>query len=130
MTKGRGRRAPVLLIADSPDLVSAVAYALRTEGHDITIEQNAKTALARLRAGLTPCVILLDLDLLRQSGLAFRRQQLGDPRIARIPAAAYSSSVHLRPDAEALGLAFFEKALDESAMLDFVALHCRGPARG
>jgi CheY-like chemotaxis protein len=128
MTRADGIPALVLLINGAPDLVGALAYGLRSEGYDVTIERDAKTALARLRGGLTPCVILLDLDPARKTGLAFRQEQLTDPRIAGIPAAAYSSSVQLRPHAEALGLAFFEKALDEGPLLEFVALHCRGPA--
>lgn len=123
------QKAVVLLVDDSCEVRAALTYALRAGGYRTAIAPDGAAALARLRAGLSPCVILLDLDMPRKGGLAFREEQLADPRLAAIPVAAYSGSAHLRPHAESLGLPFFDKTVDEGPLLEFVSLHCGAGGR-
>lgn len=75
----------VLVIDDDPAIRVALRELLETEGYRVAEAVGGTAALARLRGGLRPDVILLDLMMPPIDGWDFRREQLGDPALKDIP---------------------------------------------
>jgi CheY-like chemotaxis protein len=75
----------VVLIDDDDDLRDAIADALTAYGHQVETFGEAGAALERLRAGLAPRLILLDLMMPGMTGWQFRELQRADPMLAQIP---------------------------------------------
>ncbi len=91
---GRGCAMSVLIVEDDEGVRAALVDLLRDEGYDIVEAQDGATALERLRSGPLPSLILLDLMMPDMDGIEFRRRQLADPRLSRIPVIVISA----RPD--------------------------------
>ena len=51
----------ILLIDDEPDLRESLETVLEVEGYGVVLAEDGDEALAHLRRGLEPCLILLDL---------------------------------------------------------------------
>jgi CheY-like chemotaxis protein len=75
----------ILLVDDDESLREAVAEVLEDEGHRVERCIDGADALAKLRAGVKPDLILLDLMMPIMDGWQFREAQLKDPRLAPIP---------------------------------------------
>lgn len=58
---------------------------LLEEGFAVELASDGAEALALLRRGSPPILILLDLQMPGMSGWEFRREQLSEPDLARIP---------------------------------------------
>jgi CheY-like chemotaxis protein len=114
-----------LLVEDHADLRGAVAELLRWEGYTVAEASDGEDALAQLRAGLFPCLVLLDLNMPRSSGWSFRAAQRGDPRLATIPIVALSAHHGVAQHAEALGVEdYLAKPLDFDKLLRIVQRTC------
>ncbi len=83
---------PVLLIDDNEDIRVSMSTLLDLDGYSVVSAAEGEEALTKLREGLEPCVILLDMLMPRKDGLQFRAEQLADPRFATIPTIASSAS--------------------------------------
>jgi two-component system response regulator MprA len=120
---------PILIAEDDDDLREALAYLFETCGYRVVVAADGEQALAQLRSGVEPCMILLDLMMPRKDGFQFRMEQLQDRKLARIPTVAYSGVYRggaLREKAAALGISMvFEKPMDYDVLLDLVEKHCR-----
>jgi CheY-like chemotaxis protein len=93
MGQRAGRVGGVVVIDDDDDWRDLVVEFLSEHGFDASGFSSGIEALAALRGGGgTPAVILLDLEMPGMSGWEFRREQLGDPRLARIPVVIASSA--------------------------------------
>lgn len=80
------RTGGVVVIDDDGEWRDLVVQFLGESGFDVVGFADARDALAALRRGArVPAVILLDLEMPGMSGWEFRREQLRDPRLARIP---------------------------------------------
>jgi CheY-like chemotaxis protein len=80
------RTGGVLVIDDDGEWRDLVVQFLGESGFDAVGFADARDALAALRrGGRAPAVILLDLEMPGMTGWEFRREQLRDPRLARIP---------------------------------------------
>jgi two-component system chemotaxis response regulator CheY len=53
-------RGPILVVDDDEDIREAVRDHLERSGYDVTLASSAAGALARLKAGLRPAVMLVD----------------------------------------------------------------------
>src|SRR5690606_15758417 len=99
------------------------------EGYDVATAGNGADALAQLRAGLVPQLIILDLTMPVMDGWEFRNHQLADPALRDIPTIVYSAVGSVRRESvsalEVVGA--FDKGADFSAMLRLVAEICRRP---
>jgi CheY-like chemotaxis protein len=84
----------VLVVDDDADLREAIAMALMDEGFHSVGASNGADALARLRTGPTPDLIILDLMMPVMDGWAFREAQQRDPALASIPVLVLSASRH------------------------------------
>ena len=87
---------PVLVVEDDPALRQAVCEVLA----DICCEPigaaDGKEALAQLRNGLRPRLILLDLVMPVMDGWRFREAQASDPALSDIPVILLSSETNAR----------------------------------
>jgi CheY-like chemotaxis protein len=80
------RAKEVLVVDDSTEILEATSFLLEMHGCRVTCAVNGKEALEMLRSGRArPDVIVLDLMMPVMDGAAFRREQLKDERLARIP---------------------------------------------
>jgi CheY-like chemotaxis protein len=87
------RAVRVVVIDDDEDWRELVVQFLADEGYDAVGFSDAREALAALRGReAAPGVILLDLEMPGMTGWEFRREQLRDPRLARIPVVVASSA--------------------------------------
>lgn len=81
-----------MIVDDDPDIRSALAELLETEGYVVTTAPNGAVALAQLRAGIRPCAILLDLMMPHMNGWEFRAEQVRDPELREIPIVLLTAS--------------------------------------
>ncbi|HEY6147812.1 MAG TPA: response regulator [Thermoanaerobaculia bacterium] len=118
------QKKSVLLVEDDADLRFAVVDALREEGYAVTAASNGKEAIDRLRSD-TPCVVLLDMRMPVMNGIEFRRAQLADRRMARVPVVSFSASDTEQAEAQSLGISMsLSKPVDLDRLLEIVAAHC------
>jgi CheY-like chemotaxis protein len=75
----------VLVVDDDEDFRAVLSEILGARGYDVHTAADGGEALALLRAGLSPSIILLDLRMPGMSGWQFRREQRRDPELADIP---------------------------------------------
>jgi two-component system response regulator MprA len=117
--------APVLLVEDHADLREAMTGLLEAFGYRVVTAADGEDALDQLRGGTAPCLIVLDLEMPRKDGWAFRAEQVHDPRLAAIPTIVSSANRDVRQKAAALGIVgYFEKRGGFDGFLDLVARHC------
>jgi two-component system response regulator MprA len=134
-TEGQGSRQravvlskPILIVEDDSDLRDALEYLLVACGYAVVAAADGDEALRRLRDGLEPCVILLDLLMPKKNGFQFRTEQLETPALAKIPTIAYSgiyTGSSLREKAAMLGIeTVLEKPVDYDHLLDVIERYC------
>src|SRR5687768_7389253 len=75
----------VLLVEDDSDIRETVGEVLGDHGYRVVTAGHGADALAQLRDGARPDVILLDLMMPVMDGAAFRSEQKADPELAAIP---------------------------------------------
>jgi len=118
----------ILIVEDDSDLRDALEYLLQACGYAVVAAADGEEGLRRLRDGLEPCVILLDLLMPRKDGFQFRTEQLETPALAKIPTIAYSgiyTGSSLREKAATLGIeTVLEKPVDYDHLLDVIERYC------
>jgi two-component system response regulator MprA len=75
----------ILIVEDDADFRETLAIAMSDAGAEVTLAADGVEALAQLRAGPRPSVILLDLRLPRLGGEDFLREMRADPRFEHLP---------------------------------------------
>src|SRR5579871_841057 len=85
-------RSLILLIEDDQDIRASTAELLVDEGFSVVEAADGSAALAQLRRGLAPSLILLDLMMPGMTGWGFRREQLADPILRDIPVLVITAS--------------------------------------
>lgn len=133
MSAGVDRKGPhprarplVLVIDDDDDVREAMIVLLESAGYAVQGASNGDEALARLRSGPEPCLILLDLWMPIKTGWGFRMEQMRDPRLARIPTVVLSAD-EARRDMEGVA-ATLPKPIDFGELFAVAAQHCAHPA--
>lgn len=117
---------PVLLIENNPDVRHAMVNWLSLQGYTVHTAINGIDGLDKLHTGLRPCLILLHLHMPAMDGFEFRRLQLDDPQLARIPFVVYSGRYDPRIAAEILNAtAYFFAPFDTDALGRVVEAHCK-----
>lgn len=81
----------VLIVDDEQDVRDVVAGLLQKRGYDTATASNGREALAQLRAGLRPGLILLDLHMPVMDGEEFCEECARNPALADIPIVVISS---------------------------------------
>jgi CheY-like chemotaxis protein len=82
---------PILVVEDDDVTRRAECLLLEGEGYSVAPAANGREALDRLRQGLRPRLILLDLAMPVLDGYAFRAEQLRDPELEDIPVVVCSA---------------------------------------
>ena len=95
----------ILLIDDNPITREAISMILAGAGYCVALANNGADALARLRAGRAPDLILLDLTMPVLDGEHFRREQQQESMLASIPIVVFSARGNAQELAESLGAA-------------------------
>ncbi len=75
----------ILLVEDNEVVREGMAHVLRREGHAVALAANGREALAALRAGLRPALVLLDMLLPGLDGWRFLEQWRADPALPPAP---------------------------------------------
>jgi len=81
----RQQNNSVLIVDDDSDVRTALKELFETEGYNVVLAANGRAALNRLREGLRPRVVLLDLMMPVMDGWDFRTHQQQDPALKDIP---------------------------------------------
>jgi len=79
------RSHTVLVVDDDPGVRDLYADVLVESGHRVETASDGAEAIARLRAGEVPCVVLSDLRMPRMDGWELSRAVAGDPQLSSIP---------------------------------------------
>jgi CheY-like chemotaxis protein len=115
----------VLVINDDPDISEGLKVLLEGR-YDVELALDGSEALEKMRAGLRPCIILLDLMMPIMDGFEFREAQLRDPELAEIPVVVFSAVADLQEKADRLRAAAYLElpAADLDLLADFLEKHC------
>jgi CheY-like chemotaxis protein len=81
----------ILIVEDDPDFRYAISQIVRDEGYRVETAPDGRAALDKLRWGLRPRLILLDLRMGIMNGWDFRAEQKKDPALAGIPVVAMTA---------------------------------------
>ncbi len=82
----------VVVVDDDEDCRDLVVEFLVQSGFAAVGAAHGREALARAREGRPPALFVLDLEMPVMSGWEFRREQLRDPVLARVPVLVTSSA--------------------------------------
>ncbi len=112
----------VMVVDDDAGIRDSLETLLSDEGYTVVCAEDGNDALARLRSGVLPCLIFLDLMMPGMDGWEFRRQQGRDPVLAGIPVAIITAgaNTNLPPRAEA----FLPKPLKVDKLLETLQQYC------
>ena len=113
------RPVTIMVVEDDDDVREAVVLLLEAQDYTIEAHSNALDALAALRGGALPDVILLDLNMPEMDGWEFRVQQKRDPSWASIPVIAISADSSAK--AAAIDAhAYMTKPVEPQELLDTI----------
>jgi CheY-like chemotaxis protein len=83
---------PIFVVDDDTDLRETLGELLTEEGYATRLFENGRAALERLRDGVRPRLILLDLMMPVMNGWEFREAQLRDEGLRGIPVLVMTAS--------------------------------------
>ena len=113
----------VLIVDDDPDLLDVTSFVIETEGMAVETARNGEEALALLRAGRQPWLVLLDLMMPVMNGWEFLAAVGNDPLLKVIPVVVLTAAEHTEvPGA----LEVLSKPMDLKELLRVVARYVRG----
>ena len=113
----------VLIVNDDPALLDATSFVIENEGMAVETARNGEEALALLRTGRLPELVLLDLMMPVMNGWEFLTAVANDPRLRGIPIVVLSAAEH----AEVPGaLEVLSESMDLKELLRIVERHVRG----
>lgn len=114
----------VLLVEDNADVREAIREILEEEGYGVQFAANGRDALELLKAGPSPCLILLDLLMPVMDGWEFLTHRRNDPAFSAVPVVILSAVAH-RVESKTVGAAgVLAKPVDGATLLRLVRAHC------
>ena len=116
----------VLVVEDDEDIRADLAAILRVKGFAVEEAANGKEALAHLRDGARPCLIVLDLMMPVMNGWELRTAMLEEAALAHIPVVVVSGKGRIAADEEATlaPAAVLVKPFELTELLDVVGRFC------
>ena len=114
-------RRRVLVVDDDADIRETLSLILEDEGYDVQSAADGAAALAVLRSGPAPDVILLDLMMPVMNGWQFRDAQLKDLAFASVPVVVLSADSSLRDKASYFGGVYLSKPVNIDSLLTTIA---------
>jgi CheY-like chemotaxis protein len=121
----RAGRHRVLVVEDHQDTRESLALLLEAKGYTVDSAQDGREALQKLRCGMAPCLVLLDLHMPVMSGWQLRRKLLEDESLAALPVIVLSGEQDL--DASIAGLnvtAHLEKPVQLDRLYGLLEKYC------
>jgi len=116
---GMDRVAPILVVDDNAETSAALTAVLQIRGYETVAARDGLEALAELRAGLRPSLIVLDWMMPNLDGRGFLEELATDLQLEAIPVIIYSA-VGARIVADGVE-ATLSKSVDPQVLLDLVA---------
>ena len=89
---------------------------LRAQGYAVQLAESGAAALALLRKGLRPTVILVDLYMPGVDAVAFRRQQVAEPAWVAIPTIILATTAFRGFKSDAMGMTLLRKPFDAQTL--------------
>ena len=115
----------VLVVEDEHDIRDAISHLLDFQACTVKSAEDGQQAIAHLRDGYRPCLILLDLSMAGMDGIAFRSEQKEMGDCAYIPVVIVSGRDDGQEVATAIGAcAFLKKPVRITTLLGAVDRHC------
>jgi chemosensory pili system protein ChpA (sensor histidine kinase/response regulator) len=109
----------VLLVEDNREVAKVLAYALAEEGYEVATAADGLQALDKLRWGLRPWCLLLDMRMPVMTGRELRQAMNNDPELRDIPVIGMTGG-RWKPE-DTLGFdALVEKPIDIGHMLELL----------
>jgi two-component system chemotaxis response regulator CheY len=113
----------VLIVDDDPDLLDVTSFVIESEGMAVETARNGEEALALLRAGRVPELVLLDLMMPVMNGWEFLDEIAKDPSLQPIPIVVLTATERTEvPGA----IEVLNKPMDLIALLQVVEHYVRG----
>jgi CheY-like chemotaxis protein len=100
-----------------------LARFLELEGYQVELAANGRQALEQFSRGASACVIVLDLMMPVMDGWEFRRRQVEDARLKKIPTIVVSAAGRERI-AQISADAYLSKPVDMDELLERVSEFC------
>ena len=85
------RSKQILVVEDDAGIREELSDLLKADGYEVIAAADGREALERLRWGLRPAVVLLDLRMSVMTGWEFRQEQQRDSAFADIPVIAMTT---------------------------------------
>jgi two-component system response regulator MprA len=114
----------LLVVDDDHDVREALQEILEAYGYTVATAYNGRDALDQLRAGLRPCLILIDLMMPEMNGAEFRTAQLEDPALRDIPIVLLTGNTRGPELASVLQADVLKKPFDLHALFAVVRRFC------
>jgi two-component system CheB/CheR fusion protein len=115
----------ILVVEDDRDSRDLLATVVELSGRTAELVSNGRQALAKLRAGPVPCLVIADLMMPEMDGRELRRHMLADPRLASVPYIVVSGVADLADEVQTLCVAVaLKKPLDVEELLQQIETHC------
>ena len=115
---------PILVVDDNAETTAALVAVLQIRGYETVAAHDGLDALAQLRDGLRPSLIVLDWMMPNLDGRGFLEKVATDQLLKSVPIIIYSAVGHriLADDVEAT----LCKSVDPDVLLDVVARLANG----
>jgi len=121
----------VLLVEDNVDTRDAIVLILELQGYGTAVASDGYEGLRVARESVGLCLILLDANMPGMDGVGFRREQLADERLRKVPVVVVSALPHYHPMLRPLaGLEMAQKPLDARELIALVEKYCRPDPEG
>jgi len=93
-----------MVVEDDADIREVLTLVLEAHGYDVTVAADGEQALALIRTGPPPSLVLLDLTMPGIDGEEVARTMRADPGLGRIPIVVMSGRGDAAARAQALGV--------------------------
>jgi CheY-like chemotaxis protein len=118
-------RHRVLVVEDHQDTRESLALLLEAKGYTVDSAQDGCEALHKLRRGMAPCLVLLDLHMPVMSGWQLRRKLLEDQALASLPVILLSGEDDLDDSAAELNVtAHLKKPIQLDRLYGLLEKYC------
>src|SRR4051812_11661478 len=112
---------PILVVDDDDEIRMALRRSIMDWGYEVVCAEDGEEAI-RIAAKLRPALIVLDLQMPKMSGFAFRTWQLAQPRLAEIPVIVLTAAGPRAAD-RLVGVSALYKPFDVGLLQVFLNVH-------
>jgi CheY-like chemotaxis protein len=110
---------PVLVVDDDFDGAETIVDVLDREGISALSAKDGREGIYEMRARGDIAAVILDLDMTMMDGAGFRKEQLADPTLAKVPVIVISGRADYAEQAHTLGaVAALQKPFRTAQLLE------------